>query len=447
MPIIVFVDMEIMSTLSSRLGKFCGLACLVVLSASELLASDLVLQKVPPLTVEQAPAYPQNLVRYDLGAQVEAAPSKPIASLRLSSRLEDQNTADAALLCHDPAIEYALPAGKTTLLVSLSRIENVDIISFLNRGTKGYLNIATASAKLSADSPQWRKISQQDLTADSLKVKVGPTEAKYVRLTFDITEPGRISGLGVYSTAGVSDFTMPRDRKIAVADKSKSLALISYNLADLHAHARMLYVSSGDDIKQANNMIDDQPATGYNFAASDVTPTTVVDLGKPTALRRISTIYSARPGSVSFYVLQSLPSSAGENAPKTLRLDSIAQQNLKPVGSVTDNGTGRASVDFPTTTGRYIMVKWDLTMHQDASFSVAEIAAFGGGSASANLMAANASGGAGGRIESDGKDSADAKDAKDMPAEGPESPAEGPPPTLPDPPPFTFVPEIIPNSP
>ncbi|MEY2540605.1 MAG: hypothetical protein QOI22_207, partial [Verrucomicrobiota bacterium] len=197
----------------------------------------------------------------------------------------------------------------------------------------------------------------------------------------------------------------------------------------------------------ANNMIDDQPATGYSFAAGDVTPTTVVDLGKPTALRRISTIYSARPGRVSFYVLQSLPTSAGGNAPESLRLDSTAQQNLKPVGSVTDDGTGRASVDFPATTGRYVMVKWDLAAHQDASFSVAEIAAFGSGSASGNLMAANGSGGAGGRIESDGKDLADAKDAKDIPAEGPESPAEGPPPALPPPPPFTFIPEILPTSP
>ena len=109
--------MEIMSAYSSRLGKVCGLGCSLVFSASGLLASDLILQKVPPLTVEQAPAYPQNLARYDLGAQVEAVPSKPIANLRLSSTSGDRNTADAALLCHDPTIEYALPAGQTEQLL------------------------------------------------------------------------------------------------------------------------------------------------------------------------------------------------------------------------------------------------------------------------------------------------------------------------------------------
>jgi hypothetical protein len=443
--------MEIMSTYSSRLGKICGACYLVAFCASGLFAADLVLQKVPPLTIDQAPAYPQNLARYDLGAQVEAAPqTKPVASLRLSSLTQDQNTAASALVCHDPTVGYALPDGKTTLLVSLSAIENVDSISFLNQGARGNVTIATASAKLSPDSPQWRTVSQQDLTPQSLKVKVGPAEAKYVRLTFNVTQPGRIAGLGVYSTSAVSDFTMPRVRKVAGVEKSESLALISYNATDLHAKARMLYVSSGDNIEQANNMIDDQPATGYTFGPGDVAPATVVDLGQPTALRRISAIYSARPGTVSFYVLQSLPGANKEAAPKSLRLDSAAQQNLKPVASVTDDGSGRAAVDFPTTTGRYILVKWNSDIPQDGAFSVAEIAAFGGNRGSANLMAANAAGAGGGQIETDGKDAkdfADAKDAKDIPAEGPEAPAEGPPPGLPDPPPFTFIPEVLPNSP
>ena len=445
--------MEIMSAYTSRLVKICGFGCCLALSTSGLIAADLVLQKVPPLTVEQAPAYPQNLARYDCGAQVEAAPqSNPIANLYLNSKLESR---EATLLCADPTVDYALSSGKTTLIVSLSKIENIDKISFLNSGAKGNLIIATANAKLPTNSPQWHDVSNQELTPDSVKAKIGPTEAKYVRLTFDVTQSGHIAGLGVYSAAAVSDFTMPRARKLAVADKSENIALIGYNVTDLHAKARALYVSSGDDLKQANNMIDDQPATSYNFAANDAMPTAVVDLGKPTALRRISAVYSPRQGSVDFYVLQSLPggemtsSSGVDNSPRTLRVNDVVQKNLQPVGSVTDNGTGRAAIDFPATTGRYIMVKWNSAVQQDASFSVAEIAAFGGGNQSANLMASNASGTGRSEIESDGKtvqDGKDAKDSKDVPAEGPEPPAEGPPLSLPDPPPFTFVPEILPNS-
>src|SRR2546422_426074 len=64
-PIIVFVNMEIMRApnLPCRIARlFSGI--LFLNSAAHLLAADIVLQKVPPLTVEQAPSYPENLARY-----------------------------------------------------------------------------------------------------------------------------------------------------------------------------------------------------------------------------------------------------------------------------------------------------------------------------------------------------------------------------------------------
>jgi hypothetical protein len=91
-------------------------------------------------------------------------------------------------------------------------------------------------------------------------------EAKYVQLNLKITHPGRIAAFGVYATPALSDFTMPRPRKVSFENESATFALISSNLSDLHTRARGLYVSSGD-AAQANNMIDDQPATSYKFAA------------------------------------------------------------------------------------------------------------------------------------------------------------------------------------
>ena len=443
-----------MSTSTSLPAQICSLACCLFLGhASGLFATELVLEKVPPLTVEQAPAYPQNLARYYLGAKVEAAPqSQPIAALQLSSKSEDTNTAEAALLCDDPTVGYALPSGSTTLLVSFAKIENVDSISFLNRGAKGDVKIAISSAKLPADSPQWHDVSQQELTSDAVKAKLGPSEAKYVRLTFDVTEPGRIAGFGVYCTATVSDFTMARPRKLNVQEKPDSFGLISYSLTDLHAKARALYVSSGEDLKQANNMIDSQPATSFTFAPTDVAPTAIIDLGKNTTLRRISALYSSRPGSIDFFVLRSLPGSGrettAEDAPKTLHFDDSTVADLKPIGSVVDDGSGRAAIDFPETSGRYIMLKWNPKEQQDTPFSVAELATFGGNQPT-SLMAANIAGPSREGIASEGKAVEEGfkelRAGKEMPEEGP--PAEGPPPNLPAPPPFTFVPEIVPVSP
>jgi hypothetical protein len=411
-----------MSVHTSSLRKTCGFICSLFFVYASSFAGDLVLEKVPPITVAQAPSYPENLARYYYGARVEAS-----------------HGSAAALLCDDPTVGYALPTGATTLLVSFSKIENVDSISFLNLAAKGSVKIAISSAKLPADSPQWRQVTQQELSSDVIKAKVGPTEAKYIRLTFDVSEQGRIAALGIYSTPSLSAFTMPRARNLSAEEKSQTFSLISCNLADVHARSRVLYVTSGDDIIKASNMIDGQPGSTYTFGAADGTPATVIDLGKPTTLRRIVALYAARHAAVDFYVLQSLP---GAQSAQGLQLNDATLAKLTPVGSVLDEGAGRAAVDFPEMTGRYILVKWAPVGQQDAPFSVAEISAFG---TTTNLTFAAI----GSRINSDGK-SVDPKDyglgkeAKEIPAEAP--PAEGPPVGLPQPPPFVFVPLVQPTS-
>jgi len=419
------------SFLSLRSFALVSLVCLATANLAS--AAELVLQKVPPLTVEQAPAYPENLARYSLGAQVEITPKA-------------DPSAEAALLAGDPTAGYAIGSGTTTTLISLPKIENIDSVSFLNQGTKGQLTIAASNAKLPADSPQWNTIAQQEIGGEAVKVKIGPSEAKYLKLTFNINEPGHIADLGVYSTPTVAAFTMPRTRKTD-SGKPENVAMVSYNLTDLHAKARAVYVSSGEDVKSANNMIDDQPGTVYNFSAPDVAPTAVVDLGKSTKLRRISALYSPGRGKLDFYVLQSLPGGQQAVSAKSLQLDDATLAGMQRVGSVSDEGSGRAAIDFPETTGRYILLKWT-PAEPGAAFSVAEIAAFGNQNRE-NLVAANATATPPAEgPEGDNKDTfeyKDFKDFKDMPEEGP--PAEGPGSPLGVPPPFVFTPVVTPASP
>lgn len=441
-------------TLSSAL---CLLGCAAVAHSSAF-AADQVLRKVPALSPDLAPKYPQNLARYHLGAQVEAGPkSQPIAQLKLASNAEDNNAAEAALLCDDPSVGYALSAGTTTLLVSLPKVENVGSIAFLNKGAKGAVTVAVANAKLPANSPQWQTALQSEMTNDGVRANIGPAEAKYVRLTFNVTEPGRIAGLGIYATPQVADFTTPRAHQWTVQEKSDSFSLISYNLNDLHAKARALYVSSGDTTAAANNIIDDQTSTSYTFATEDGAPTTIIDMGRSATLRRLSAVYTPRAGTVRFYALQSLPGAPADAAPEGLKLDETTLAALHLVGVVNDDGTsGRAAVDFPATSARYVMVRWT-PAEKGSAFAVSEVAAFG--NVGSGTMVASNNGltfaqmdaeASDGKTMIDGKTMMDGKsmiEAKDMPAEGPASPAEGPAPTLPQPPPFTFVPILVPTSP
>ncbi|MBA2526066.1 MAG: hypothetical protein H0V18_09830, partial [Pyrinomonadaceae bacterium] len=190
--------------------------------------AEVVLHKVPPLTIEQTAGYPQNLARYHLGAQLEMTPkSQPSTDLQISP--DSNNAAEAALLCDDPTVGYPLPTGQTTLLVSFPKIENVGSISFLNSGAKGEVTVATSSAKLPGESPQWQTALREQLSLAPIQAAIGPSESKYVRVSFNVTEPGRIYGFGIYSSARVSDFVTPRPRTLALQDRSDSFALIAYN--------------------------------------------------------------------------------------------------------------------------------------------------------------------------------------------------------------------------
>ena len=397
--------------------------------------ADLVLQKVPPLTAEQAPNYPQNLARLDLGAQIE-------------SDLPTDASSSVPFLSGDPASVYSLGTGTARLLISLAKIENIDSVAFLNSEAKGTVTIATSSAKLSPDSPQWHDAKQEELSSGLISARIGPAEAKYVRLTFNVGTPGRIGNLGVYSAVAVSDFTMPRARKIGANKAADDIA--SYNLADLHAKARTVFVSSGDDLKLAQNMIDGQPGTAYAFAANDAAPAAMIDLGRSMNVNRISTFSTPGSAVVTFYVLSALPADKIGNPASVLRIDSPTLATFKKVGAESDDGSGRVAVNFEETTGRYVMLVWAPST-QNGNFSVAEVAVFGPPS-NARLLAANTGGNNASDASKDKtvRDFKDTKDFKEIPGEGPaeeQAPAEGPAPDLPRPPPFVFIPRVVPTSP
>ena len=163
--------MEIMSAHLFRFSRIGALTCGILLATG--------LQ----LFAEQSPAYARNFARFSAGARI------------------DDRLAQVALISDHPTFAYTLPDGTSELVLSLSKIENFDVISFANRDATGTVTISTSNSKLAVASPQWHLVAQQALTPNITKIKVGPTEAKYVKFTFKVVKSGRIADLGVYSTA------------------------------------------------------------------------------------------------------------------------------------------------------------------------------------------------------------------------------------------------------
>ena len=168
--IILFVAMEIMSASFSRFYRLGAVVCGVLLVTG--------LQSF----AQQSPVN-RNFARSSAGAHI------------------DDNLAQIALISDHPTFGYTLPDGTSELVLSLSKIQNFDLITFGNQGTTGTVTISTSNSKLAAASSQWHQIARQNLTPNVTKIKVGPAEGKYVKFTFNVVKSGHIAQLGVYSTA------------------------------------------------------------------------------------------------------------------------------------------------------------------------------------------------------------------------------------------------------
>jgi hypothetical protein len=239
-------------------------------------------------------------------------------------------------------------------------------------------------------------------------------------------------------------------------DHAISVALVSYAPAS-QAAPRCLYVSSGSDVKSANDIVNPEPGRAYTFAANDATPTTVIDLGGERRVNRVSGHFAAQPGSMSVYVLQALPDSAVDTEPSdlpaNLKISSNELATMRPVTRVNEDGSrGELAADFAPTTGRYVMLRWN-PKAKDRAFSLAQVAAFGADDEQNPEQTTKKTQRHNDVVDSKTVvDSKDLGESKDLPAvgEGPPPVGEGPgapPPGLPPPPPFTFIPQIVPSVP
>src|SRR5205807_4100275 len=109
---------------------------LIAISCGILLATGL------QLFAQHSPVYARNIARFSLGARI------------------DDNIAQIALISDHPTFGYTLNEGNTELVLSLSKIQNFDVISFLNDGTAGSVTISASNSKLAAASSQWHQIAK-----------------------------------------------------------------------------------------------------------------------------------------------------------------------------------------------------------------------------------------------------------------------------------------------
>jgi hypothetical protein len=313
----------------------------------------------------------KNLARMNCGTRINWISADTASTSNLLSRA----TAPADdLILDDNTLNCRLHEGENTFLITLQGISLLDRFGFINEQAEaaGTAQISVSNYRLPLNDRNWVSTNNSFSFTGKRFVNVSlvGTEAKYVKVSFQVKKPGTVAGLGLYGQKTLESFAeqqgKARSKSAAYTTAATNLQdNLNFNFANLYARARVVYVSSGaTDL--AHKMIDDDPSTAFGFSTTDAHPTTVIELSQTERLRRVTAIYEMESGQLELYLLNNLPA------------DLAALNNMKPVVTITDStGAGKAAADFEPRGARYVALRWTPGSGEGhKGFKISEIAAF-----------------------------------------------------------------------
>jgi hypothetical protein len=290
----------------------------------------------------------KNLARMNCGATIEVSG----AGARIVS-VADKEAGVSALLLDDDTLNYPLPEGDTTFILTLSRTSTLDRFTFVNENAAavGELTVAVSNYRLPAQSRKWNEVNgSTPFTGKRLfDLSLLGTEARYVKLSFHVTKGGSIAALGLYGEQSLQKFAARQRGVVRITNSAATRRLedmLNFNFANLYAQARIVFISSGTEEK-ARRMIDDNVVTAFEFAPADPHPTVIVELSDLERLHRVSAVYKMEKGRMDVFLLHDLGTDPGDLSGAT------------PIASTTDtDGDGKSAVDFDPHGARYVALRW-----------------------------------------------------------------------------------------
>ena len=290
--------------------------------------------------------------------------------------------ADAHVLINDDASrDYSLPAGTTSFILSLSKVEVLNHFNFVNNDAEGKVTVSVSSTKLAVDAPGWRKTGG-DETFDGHRVvdcDFGSAEGRYVKVDFETRKAGKIAGFGLYGVqitsnapAKLNYVSTPTRTEVATQGADRNSF---YDYASLSMGAKVVAISHADSLADAQYMIDGKPDTAFTFDAADPNPTAVIDLGLRRKVDRVTCEFSAPEGQLDFYLMDNAYSKDDSQPvalnyvtpPGVMPVANVETLNYnagallashKPVGSIATTGgdtVNKVSVNLSGMQGRFLV--------------------------------------------------------------------------------------------
>ncbi len=250
------------------------------------------------------------------------------------------------LLLDDVTKGSKVEAGLGEVVVGFNHQVVLELVSLVTDGAAGRVSL-----EASVDKHKWVPLKQAVFTTADQKVMVtfAGAQAKYLKLSFDLSKGGLLSALDAFGS--------DTDKDYKVQEAAPGEPSVSLNLAGGLGGGRIIYISptpvQGDEIAMKYGKFD-FPESPERYR------TVVYDFGTPRTLTELGSTHSPRPVRFTAYTFEKeLPEKVDWRGRKSF--DPTVFDSLKPAVQVEDpKGVGQVKAKLQKSVrARYVALRWE----------------------------------------------------------------------------------------
>lgn len=294
------------------------------------------------------------------------------------------------LISDDVALVSRVGTGSSELVVNVGHLANIHLAAIMNDGVEGRLAVSG-----SVDQKTWNNLGEAVFTpADrEVAIKFASSQAKYVRLQFDLSKGGTVRSLSVYGS------TTAREFAVAPGGPSDSSAV---NAGGGLGGAQIVYIDpnpSGSDEMAAKYNRFDFPESPDRFR------TVIYDFGSDRFITEVGSVHSARPVRFYAYTFKDKQFPEKEDWRGRMSFDPSVFETQKPDLVVDDpQGVGYVKGTLgKAVSARYVALRWEPDFNPPR-FQVGRVAVTIKSKGKASFQPGAGTGAGGGQSGTDGSD-------------------------------------------
>ncbi|HEX8312487.1 MAG TPA: hypothetical protein VF614_14290 [Chthoniobacteraceae bacterium] len=393
--------------------KTTSLASLAVLTCSALtFAAD---QEVST-TSKQLQVYPKNLARQHVGTN--------LFLFNPANQTFTPTEASAAWLDDDITTGWPVMAGKQHYMLSFSEPQLLTNFAISARPASGKVTLYAGDEPAPPTAKSWTVVAK-DIPIETINQhklsKPFSRFAKYLLIETELADPGPLFSLYVYGDKPAVAYNL-RDREQAIDTRAIFGPYVNnqtaFSTSGLYAQTRVTHANSADGFLSWQKVVDDNPETSVAIAPSTAEAGATIQLDGARQMSRVAVLTDApAKGRLDLFVVATDAAAVpAEGSAAT----ATSLEGLTPTTSINlDGSNSRTAIDFPSTSGDRVLVRWTPENGTD-SLTVREINAFSGLSLASNELALSPEAVAEfGGSDTTGNSFKNFKDFKEPVAEGP----------------------------